>query len=110
MILQKDSNVFTDHELCNIYENLHSVYKGFVLIDFLLNCDVNEQGCHYWIGTTQELARILGNGKGDNLCPSNFRNTVIQPLIDKGIITKEKLKRKTTKYTLLSNWKLAIFA
>ena len=110
MIFHKDNNIFTDHELCNIYENLYSVHKGFVLIDFLLKCDIDENGCHYWIGNTQELARILGNRKGDDLCPSNFRNTVIQPLIDKGIVAKEKLKRKTTKYTLLSNWKLTIFA
>lgn len=110
MILQKDNNCFTDKELFFAHDKLHSVYKGFVLINFLLDCNTDENGNHYWIGNTQELARILGNGKGDNLCPSNFRNTVIQPLMDKEIIIKEKLKRKTTKYSLVINWKEIIFA
>lgn len=110
MILQKDNNCFTDKELFFAHDKLHSVYKGFVLINFLLDCNTDENGNHYWIGNTQELARILGNGGYDDKHSSNFRTVIIQPLIDKGIIIKEVLKRKTTKYKLINNWKEVIFA
>lgn len=110
MILEKNVNTFNDAELLLIYDRLHSIRKGFILINFLLKCDVDENENHYWIGNTQELARLLGNKKGDNLASANFRRYVIQPLLDKGIVLKQLIKRKTVKYILSSNWKSAIFA
>ena len=102
---------FTDEELFSIYQKLHEIYHSHKLIQFFLNCcPVDENGNYFWTGTTQQLARLLGNGKGDNLCPSNFRKIVIQPLLDKGIVLKEKLKWKTTRYVLIKDWKKVLFA
>ena len=110
MILKGNCNEFDDKELLGAYEKLKSIHKGIKLIEFLLNCKADENGVHNWIGNTQQLARLIGNGGYDDKCSSNFRTSVIQPLINKKIIIKELLKRKTVKYSLSPNWKKFIFS
>lgn len=105
MLLKEDKNTFTDDELFNCYDKLHSIHHGHKLIQFLLKCNVDENKIHYWIGNTTELARILGIEN-----TSNFRTFVIQPLIDKNIVIKEMIKRKTVKYSLNKGWKNIIFS
>ena len=52
MILQKDNNIFTDKELFSLYEKLHTIYKGLILIQFLYEVGIkDDNGNYYWIGT-----------------------------------------------------------
>lgn len=111
MVLQNGSNILNDKELILIYDKLRPIGKSLIMIKFLIESgDKDAEGNHFWTGSTQELARILGNQRGDSVDSSNFRHTVIQPLLDRKVVIKEKIRRKTTRYILPTDWKLKVFS
>lgn len=105
MLLTENENTFTNDEIFLLYDRLFEVHRGLPLIQFLLSQERDENGYHSWTGTTSDLGRILGNNDSPN-----FRNQVLFPLIEKGIIGRDRIKRMLTRYILSENWKDIIFS